>query len=512
MLTRAIHPRLSPQLPRLVAASATGTLRSLPGSRRNVLVYSAVALMAVIAGTTLVTQHKVAIIFIALVIVTALLVHAATDLTVSRVTLFVMLWGVFAANKSFAALGVGNIHVMDALLGIAVLGILVNPVGRARLRAAHAPTMMLSLFLILGAINLLRGYGWGMLALKDSVLNFYAVALLLPAALFPSIADTVSFLRKCVLPLLIGSVILTLSKLASLTGASIPQTLSITPATAAAALAAGFLFVVLVGSPISTTRVAVASLLAAGVVFSLARSVWMGALLSGMMIWLVSTRDRRRIATVGSIMFLAATTSLLLLSLQGSPVVPALSKKASSIFFKRGDPSGGTPSTAPSIGNPVANNEWRLKVWNQTIHQRIAKSILVGEGFGPPAVAGTKVGNDLHITDRRVQVHNGYLTYLMREGIAGLLAFVVLVLTACNRTVRGARNLEAGLNRTFALALFGALCIYLVDIAFGVIIEGPMAGIPFWLLIGAAFVLPNRSQIASGRRRHPEKAPIPRIE
>ena len=51
-----------------------------------------------------------------------------------------------------------------------------------------APVGTLVLFLFLGAIALARGHTWGVLALKDSVANFYAPALLVPVALFSSLA------------------------------------------------------------------------------------------------------------------------------------------------------------------------------------------------------------------------------------------------------------------------------------------------------------------------------------
>ena len=53
--------------------------------------------------------------------------------------------------------------------------------------------------------------------------------------------------------------------------------------------------------------------------------------------------------------------------------------------------------------------------------------LLLGEGFGRPAVKDTAVGDLLDITDSRVQVHNAYLTVLMREGILGLIVFFALV-------------------------------------------------------------------------------------
>jgi O-antigen ligase len=210
-----------------------------------------------------------------------------------------------------------------------------------------------------------------------------------------------------------------------------------------------------------------------------------------MVIYGVAARDRARIMKVGAITLVAMTTLIVCLSIASSSLLPVLNAKAASIVFRNPDTPVSSDPAVARVGNPTGNNEWRLRVWRQTIGTSIQKNFVFGEGFGRPAVAGTRDGEILGITDQRVQVHNGYLTYLLREGIVGLLLFLALVAPAFARAIRGARNFEARHHRMFALALCGALCVYLVDIAFGVIVEGPMAGIPFWLLVGLAYLLPD---------------------
>jgi O-antigen ligase len=430
-------------------------------------------------GVVLAANTKLGLLLAVVAATIAFAVLASGDLRVPRMVLAVLLWGVLFANKSFATLGIGNLYVMDGLLGLTVLGVVVHPRTRARLVAARFPIALLSLFLLLGAVNLARGHAWGIDAAKDSVLNFYAIAAILPAALFPSAEKALGFLRTCLPALVVGAVFLSLSA----TGISVP--FGFTPGTAGAAIAAGFLFVVLTPRRISPSGATAAAVLGVGVALSLSRSVWLGSVLAGVVILLISIEKQRRVLSALGATAVTALAVGVLLTFQGSNLPAIFSVKVSSIFFHES-------SATAAIGvDPVANSYWRLKVWHQTWDTRIGHNLLVGEGFGRPAVAATSLGNVLHVTDSRVQVHNGYLSYLMREGLVGLLAFLAVAGGALVRAIHNARHSADKMQRTFALTLVGALCVYLVDLGLGVIIEGPMGGIPFWFLVGLAYVLPR---------------------
>ena len=435
-------------------------------------------------GVVLAANTKLGLLLAVVAATIAFAVLASDDLRVPRMVLAVLLWGVLFANKSFATLGIGNLYVMDGLLGLTVLGVVVHPRTRARLVAARFPIALLSLFLLLGAVNLARGHAWGIDAAKDSVLNFYAIAAILPAALFPSAEKALAFLRMCLPALVVGAVFLSL-KARGLSATGISEPFGFTPGTAGAAIAAGFLFVVLTPRRVSPSGATAAAVLGVGVALSLSRSVWLGSVLAGVVILLISIEKQRRVLSVLGATAVTALAVGVLLTFQGSNLPAIFGVKVSSIFFHES-------SATAAIGvDPVANNYWRLKVWHQTWDTRIGHNLLIGDGFGRPAVAGTSLGNVLHITDSRVQVHNGYLSYLMREGLVGLLAFLAVAGGALVRAIHNARHSADKVQRTFALALVGALCVYVVDIGLGVIIEGPMGGIPFWFLVGLAYVLPR---------------------
>jgi O-antigen ligase len=113
---------------------------------------------------------------------------------------------------------------------------------------------------------------------------------------------------------------------------------------------------------------------------------------------------------------------------------------------------------------------------------------------------------------RRTPFHNDYLTFLVKEGLVGLIAFCVLIGSAVTRTVFAARApLLDRDDRLFGLAMLGALMVYLGNMVFAPIIVLPYAATLFWLLVGAAFVLPpvtiaGRSRTLDSRHIEPVEA------
>jgi O-antigen ligase len=431
------------------------------------------------------------------------LAYAATavwDARLPRLVLTTILAGLLIANKSFATIGAGEIYIMDVGLALAVLGIMLHPVTRARLAGSRLPLLTLAAFLVLGIVSLLRGTEYGVLAVKDSVINFYAVALLLPVALFPTYDAAARFLRRMLIPLVIGSVVFSVVQVMSLGGANPPFGLDLTNATVTAAAAAGLSFVIFDRQPFTAGRILIALLLAATVAVGLARSVWVGCLLAALVLWAVAhVRDDRarwaRATVVGGIVACALVTVLAFTDTRANRILQA---ELASLAFRASD---------DSADNPIGNARWRLTAWNDLVHGRIADNPLVGEGFGRPALETSSVS----APDERVQVHNGYLTYLLREGIAGLSLFLLLVGSAVVRCVRTARFGGEGRERAFALAVLGALCVYLGNIAFAVIIEGPMSAIPFWLLIGVALALPDLGRETSVQAAPATSGPFPAL-
>jgi O-antigen ligase len=415
---------------------------------------------------------------------------ALSDARLPRLVLTAFLAGLLIANKSFATLGVGEIYVMEVGLGLAVLGVLLHPVTRARVASSNLPLIALTGFLLLGGLNLARGTEHGVLALKDSVINFYAVAVILPVALFPDLAAATAFLRRLLPPLVIGSIAFSAIQALSLAGVGGSPILEMTNPTVTAAAAAGLLFVILGRRPFDLGAAAVAFVLAGAIAIGLSRSVWVGCVLAAVALWAVARLDRARLARVATVGVISAAALLTVLALADARAPRLLQAEVVSFLFR--------PSE-DSADNAVGNARWRLTAWNDLIDGRIRDNVVFGEGFGRPALEESSVTAN----DERVQAHNGFLTYALREGLVGLAIFLLLVGAGLARCVRAARLTDSARERAFALALLGALCVYLGDIAFAVVIEGPMGGIPFWLLVGLTFMLAPAPQF----RAEPEEAP-----
>jgi hypothetical protein len=133
--------------------------------------------------------------------------------------------------------------------------------------------------------------------------------------------------------------------------------------------------------------------------------------------------------------------------------------------------------------------EWRLHWWNEIIEYTLnGPYFWSGKGFGVnlgavdgfinPADAGTEPLRS---------PHSAYLTVLARSGVPGLSLWI-LMLTSWSAMIL-MNMVRARLRRDNAWANFFLLVFcyaagFLIDAAFDVTLEGPMAGIWFWCVFG----------------------------
>jgi hypothetical protein len=428
------------------------------------------------------------VILVAIAAAGTYVVLAITDARIPRLATFVVLAGVLVANKSFATIPIGPAYVMDALLGLALAGVILHRATRQRLARAGYPVLAVTALVTLGLTGILRGREWGQDALLDSVIALYAVAALLPIALFPTLDSLAVFLRLLMPFLVIGSLLfLGLGVLGS--GSSTV----FTDHTAGAAAAAGLTLALLWPGRLTFTRLAAVAILTSVIVLTHARAVWLGAALAIALLLLVGGPERSRVVRALAMLAVIGVATLAALTTAGSPLADELASEAQSFLFKSAE-----QTVAATGDNPVGNAEWRLTAWSETWANRIAPNLAVGEGFGRPALQGTSLASEAALLeDTRVQIHNGYLTYLLRGGVLGLGLFLLCVLPPFVALCSFARRSRDRSSRLFALGLVGAVSVYLGDIAFAPVLEGPMGGIPFWFLVGtlhAAVLAIRRSE------------------
>lgn len=138
------------------------------------------------------------------------------------------------------------------------------------------------------------------------------------------------------------------------------------------------------------------------------------------------------------------------------------------------------------------NNRFRL-VWWRTIASRVLdENPVFGLGFGYDLSRDfvstyELIGDDFNTRSP----HNILFTILGRMGFVGLALFLGLFAAMTARTLaaaRAARRRTEGGER--ALALWCACWVILVSACFGVVLEGPMGAVVFWILLGLASATP----------------------
>ncbi len=134
------------------------------------------------------------------------------------------------------------------------------------------------------------------------------------------------------------------------------------------------------------------------------------------------------------------------------------------------------------------NNRFRLVWWRNVAEETLTTSPVFGLGFGADLARGfvqeyyPEAGDDFSARSP----HNIYMTMLGRMGLIGvgiLLAIYFMQFRTTLRTARAARR-DPGLQD--ALTLQAACWVVMVSSCFGVVLEGPMGAIPFWIMLGLA--------------------------
>lgn len=144
------------------------------------------------------------------------------------------------------------------------------------------------------------------------------------------------------------------------------------------------------------------------------------------------------------------------------------------------------PSQADNLDG---TKQWRLNWWNAIIGYTLhGPYFWTGKGFGPnlAEVDGFVVGLEWGGPVLR-SPHSVHMTYLARSGVPGLALWLLTIGTWSASMLRSAhlasRRGDTGWSRVFIL-LVCYLASIVIDASFDVALEGPMLGIPFWVLFG----------------------------
>jgi O-Antigen ligase len=153
------------------------------------------------------------------------------------------------------------------------------------------------------------------------------------------------------------------------------------------------------------------------------------------------------------------------------------------------EPFGTKHTFASEVGeNAAGNNEFRAAWWKSVIDETNDKSPLFGLGFGYDLakrflISYTAV-NPYEFDTR--SPHSILLTIYGRMGIVGILSFAIVVFYILRSSLRCAAAIRRGKTPATDIALWCGVVAILVTSCFGVMLEGPMAAIVFWSLLGMA--------------------------
>lgn len=134
------------------------------------------------------------------------------------------------------------------------------------------------------------------------------------------------------------------------------------------------------------------------------------------------------------------------------------------------------------------NNRFRLVWWRNVVVETFTTAPVFGLGFGADLARGFlqeyyPVSSD-DFSAR--SPHNIFLTAFGRMGFVGASVLLLVYLAQFRITLRTMRATRADPTREGTLALQAACWVVLVSACFGVVLEGPMGAIPFWIMLGLA--------------------------
>lgn len=134
------------------------------------------------------------------------------------------------------------------------------------------------------------------------------------------------------------------------------------------------------------------------------------------------------------------------------------------------------------------NNRFRLVWWRNVVVETATTAPVFGLGFGANLARGflQEYYPDSNDDFSARSPHNIFLTVFGRMGFVGALVLLLIYLTQFRITLRTVRATRTDPKREGTLTLQAACWVVLVSSCFGVVLEGPMGAIPFWIMLGLA--------------------------
>ncbi|MDP1579296.1 MAG: O-antigen ligase family protein [Candidatus Didemnitutus sp.] len=136
--------------------------------------------------------------------------------------------------------------------------------------------------------------------------------------------------------------------------------------------------------------------------------------------------------------------------------------------------------------NKGDNNRFRWIWWRSVVEETTQTNPVFGLGFGHDLARGFVQEYSPEISEEFTarSPHNIFVTAYGRLGALGLLVWTAVAGVIGWRAWRSLRTSPESAE----WALWGMACLILVSATFGVVLEGPMGAVPFWVALGLASV------------------------
>jgi O-antigen ligase len=138
----------------------------------------------------------------------------------------------------------------------------------------------------------------------------------------------------------------------------------------------------------------------------------------------------------------------------------------------------------------IANTNWRIITWKGYLQEFLRRPVF-GWGFGRKFLANETfdMGWNTGLADNWVATHNYIISFLYISGVAGLLAFGLIIVNFFRRNIRFLKS--AGLiNQRYLVAAFLSCIVYILILgSLEVVMEVPYQGIFLWVFLAFNMII-----------------------
>lgn len=419
--------------------------------------------------------------------------------------LLLLVSGYIIFNRTFAKLGWPPIYVGEIVLGVCLVAMLFDFKRAFVLPLKHSRAMqMVAMFALAGFVRIAIDFpSKGLDAARDGVICIYALY-----------AFVASWLKRDVTSEVLWDALSIISLFAWIFAATIlsgtiaaPADIKVDFLTLSVALAfAIWSYTVAcmwrLSITVHGTRVLYGVFLAVAMLITLfrlpTRALWPAPLVFGG-VWLLSWGLNRKAAVIAACI-LAAVMGVSALAV---PHIPSIRERIDAVF----DPDE-THFKTPEGQRAAHSVKWRAVFWKRCVNQTLERAPVFGLGFGSNLTAllrGTPEWPMFEDSQNAAKYgspnrspHCAHVTVFTRMGAVGLLLWLGALGTIFARGLKNCWAARAALPLKptgewwngvvppflSETLLLGCWSIYVLAMTFGVVLENPFGGIPFWVLTG----------------------------